>query len=76
MKNYDVYRIGKCAKCGQQTRENLGEFEAEIKEEAISKAQKAWSFGNFGQGGALRENDIAEEESFLNAEFIAEEKNE
>lgn len=70
---YKVFRIGKCVKCGQNVREGLGEFEAEIEEEAIDKAIAEWSFDNFGQAGALRENDLTEEALFLNAEFIAEE---
>lgn len=73
LKTYNVFRLGKCTKCGQNVREGLGEFETEIKEEAINKAVVKWSFNNFGQAGALRENDLNEEELFLNAEFIAEE---
>ena len=75
LKNYLVSRKGKCIKCGQFVQEQIGfEIEAETKEDAIRKAQARWSFESFGSAGALRENDIAEEESFLNAEFIAQEE--
>ena len=76
MKIYDVFRVGKCVKCGQNVREKLGVFKAETKEEAIRQAQSRWSFDNFGQAGAMRENEILEEEKFLSTEFITEESDE
>lgn len=69
--NFEVERIGKCIICGQDSIISLGEFEAETEQEAINKALEEWGYDNFGQAGALRENDQTKEEMFLNAKFIA-----
>lgn len=74
MRIYSVYRIGKCVKCSQDVTEFLGDFEAENEKESINKAQSEWSFDNFGQAGAIRENEITEEKVFLDAEFEAKER--
>lgn len=71
--NYEVKRIGKCIECNQDTVLDLGEFEASTEQEAIDKAIADWIYEIFGEGGALREDDIVKEEKFLNAKFIANE---
>lgn len=71
--NYEVKRIGKCIECYQDVVSYLGDYEAETQQEAIDKAIKDWMYIQFGQAGALVENDIAREERFLNAKFIASE---
>ena len=76
MKTFGVIRKGKCMTCDKESEIFLGEFEAQTSEEAIQKAQDDWSYEKFGQAGAIREEDIAEEEEFLNGEFIAKEQGE
>jgi len=76
LKHYNVFRIGKCVECEHNVRKFLGDFEAENSEEAINKATDRWGYDNFGQAGAMQENDVCKEEIFFNAEFVAEEINE
>jgi hypothetical protein len=67
--NYEVKRMGKCIECGQDTTTYLGEFEGITEQEAINKAIKNWIYEQFGEAGALKDNDIMKEERFLNAMF-------
>lgn len=71
--NFEVKRIGKCIECNQDTVSYLGEFEANTEQEAIDKAIKFWIYNEFGEGGALIEDDVFKEEKFFNAKFIAKE---
>lgn len=73
MKTYTVIRNGKCFSCGNLSSAIIGEVDAETKEEAVLKAQDNWIYERFGQAGAMRENEIYEEEKFLEGDFIAEE---
>ena len=73
MKTFEVLRYGLCIECGQIDTQFLGEYDTETKEEAIEKAQENWLYEQFGQAGALRENDLRKEEEFLNADFHAKE---
>jgi len=71
--NYEVKRIGKCIECQQDTVTYLGTYEGIVEQEAIDKAIDEWMYDEFGQVGALREDEIVKEEKFLNAKFIASE---
>ena len=71
--NFEVKRIGKCIECQQDTVTYLGEFETNTEQEAIDKAISHWFYEQFGEAGALREDEIVKEEKFLNAKFIANE---
>jgi len=73
MKTFEVIRYGNCVECGKVITQFLGEIETETKEEAIDKAIQNWSYDHFGQAGALRENELREEEIFLNGKFKARE---
>ncbi len=71
MKEYEVLRIGKCPLCEHKGEILVGEVSANSEEEAIDKALENWNHENFGDGGALREEDKSKEENFMNAKFIA-----
>ena len=71
MKTYEVVRQGKCITCGQEGETYLGEFEAVNKLDAIHKAIEVWNYDNFGESGAMKEQDIAKEKEFLHAHFVA-----
>ena len=69
MNTYEVVRNGKCMTCGNVSVIFLGEYEAENSVEAVDKALDRWSYDKFGQGGALTESEILEEDSFLEGNF-------
>ena len=73
LKNWEVYRVGKCITCGLKSKILIGEVEIETEKEAIELAIEYWEYNNFGQGGALRPKDVAQENQFLNADFEAKE---
>jgi hypothetical protein len=76
-KQYMVFREreGDCVHCGHFVKEQIGYVEAKNQEEAIQLAQERWLHENYGQGGAIGENDRIEEEKFLDAKFVAIEDN-
>lgn len=72
MNNWEVVRIGICYCCGNEAKMYLGEYEAENEQEAIDRAIEMWGHGNFGEAGAIRQDDITKENAFMDAEFKAE----
>jgi hypothetical protein len=72
---YNIVRNGKCLSCGQLSSMFIAEAEAKNSEEAIDIAKSHWINEKYGDAGSLREEEIREEDEFLQGDFVAEKVN-